>query len=175
MSLTAQQRQDVARLNARLENLKSFSKLSKFQKELAKAGNIVVVAAQSLAPQSDGPHARYNTTKIRKSWRAPKGLGEVAAIYEPGNLRRSIQVLPRYSGRNWLLIGPRLHKGKTSGRFSGRRVDAYYAGMVHNGTVFQTAQPFMEDAAKSVGDLVVAQLRAGTLDIIVNLWEQRAA
>lgn len=104
----------------------------------------IVAAAKANAPQHDKPHRRY------------KG-GEIEATYYPGNLRRSIQVLPLRKTKNAVLIGPKLAKstGGASGDFRGRRVDGYYAHFVEYGTVDQPPQPYMRPAVESAGDLAL--------------------
>ena len=171
MSLTAQQIQEVDRVVKRMERTKRFTRLPQFQQSLKKAAAIIRVAAQTEIKSSPAGHDRYNTAKVSKKTRAPKGRGQVVASYAPGNLRRSIQVLRRYSGPTFALIGPRVFKGRPTGRFVGQRVDAYYAHMVHNGTENQSANPYMDNAARSAGPFAQRLLKKGTIKSIVSTWE----
>jgi len=68
------------------------------------------------------------------------------ATYMPGNLMRSVRILPfRRSPAVW--VGPKLAKGRmVSGVFAGARVDAFYAAMVEFGTVKMAAIPFVRPA-----------------------------
>lgn len=121
---------------------------------LRRAAKPIVQAAKDRAPKSDAPHYRYKD-------------GRIVATYYPGNLRRSIRVLPlRRTAKAAVLIGPKLaaSSGGATGDFKGNRVDAYYATMVEFGTVNQRPQPYMRPAAETAGpqalQLAVRELKA---------------
>lgn len=101
----------------------------------------LVTAAKANAPQHDKPHHRYKD-------------GRIVATYYPGNLRRSIRVLPLRRAKAAVLIGPKLASlggGSSEGQFKGQRVDGYYAHMVEFGTINQPPQPYMRPAAQQAG------------------------
>jgi HK97 gp10 family phage protein len=105
------------------------------RKILIKAGKPVIKAARSKINDSDAPHKRYNSK------------GDHVATYYPGNLKRSLATLPLKKS-NDVFIGPKITKGKSTGEFRGRRVDAYYAHMVEGGTINYPAKPYMRPAAE---------------------------
>ena len=101
------------------------------------------------------PHAIEVQEKMRSFIRDSKQThkrykaGKVIATYEPGNLRRSIKVR-RKKKDGKTLIGPTaLKKGKANGTYSGKRVDAYYASFVNNGTRFMRNNPSKGYAEKT--------------------------
>lgn len=61
-------------------------------------------------------------------------------VYKPGNLRRSIQILPLRRTKNAVIVGPKA-RGKTP--------DGFYARFLEFGTVKMAAQPFIEPAVNS--------------------------
>lgn len=122
---------------------------------LRRAAKPIISAAKSKIDDSKAPHHRYKD-------------GQKIATYYPGNLRRSIAVLPLRRAKTAVLIGPRLSKaGRAGGEFKGNRVDGYYAHFVEFGTVGQSAEPYMRPAAESAGpvalSLAVKELKAEIL------------
>ncbi len=128
-----------AELNVLTRKLNSIADNAKAQAKKAfhQAAPPIIEAAKANAPQHNAPHHRYKN-------------GKKVATYYPGNLRRSIQILPLRRTANAVLIGPKLGKG-ASGEFRGRKVDGYYAHFVEYGTETQTPQPFMRPAAAKAG------------------------
>lgn len=101
----------------------------------------IVSAAKANAPQSNEPHHRYKD-------------GRKVATYYPGNLRRSIRVLPLRRTKSAVLIGPKLARssgGPAEGDFRGQKVDGWYAHFVEFGTIEQPPQPYMRPAAQQAG------------------------
>lgn len=101
----------------------------------------IVNAAKSLAPRSQEEHYRYKD-------------GRKVATYYPGNLRRSIKVLPLRKTKSAVIIGPKLARssgGPAEGQFSGNRVDGYYAHFVEFGSLNIPPRPYMRPAAKQAG------------------------
>jgi HK97 gp10 family phage protein len=117
----------------------------------------IVNAAQSRAPQGIKVHYRYNTAKVNKKIRAPKGMGQIAAKYLPGNLKKSIGVLRLRKTQN-VYVGPKMAKGQKSGTFGGARTDAYYAAWIEYGAAGHRAQPFMRPALPAARGAVIKRL-----------------
>ena len=87
-----------------------------------KASQPIVDAARALAPVGTGDGFFFN----RK--------GEKVTVSH-GNLRRSIQVLKKWPGDpSGVYIGPKAVRRNASGKYTGDRVNAYYAAMVEFGT-----------------------------------------
>ncbi len=112
---------------------KKFAKRER-KKFLRKAAKPLIKAARNNIPESDEPHYRYATAKASSSKRAPKGEGNIVAVYYPGNLKKSIRALSfRKSGS--IFVGPKLQKRGAFGEFGkGNKVDGYYAAMMEFGT-----------------------------------------
>jgi HK97 gp10 family phage protein len=113
---------------------------------------------QSHIRDSKEPHKRYKA-------------GKVIATYEPGNLRRSIKIRRRKRDGKTMIGPTALKKGKANGTYSGRRVDAYYASFVNNGTRFMKNNPSKGYAEKTY-DWAKSNVRPKLLkdlgDYIVN-------
>lgn len=122
--MTTQQEVDVL-----IRKLRKIGGQTKRQSKAAlrKGARPIVAAAKANAPTSSATHYRYkNGQKIE---------------YTPGNLRRSIQVLPLRKTES-VFVGPKLN---------GVSVDGYYAHWVEFGTINQPPQPFMRPAAAQSG------------------------
>ena len=103
------------------------------QRVASLGGAYASAAAESAAPKSKRAHKRYNTAKVVKAIRAPKGRGNVVATYYPGNLGRSLQVMKFNRAKSKVFVGAKLAR-TARGNFNGRRVDGYYLHMVEEGT-----------------------------------------
>lgn len=130
----------------RLDGLEGMTRRVRNQ-VLTEAAGPLRAAISGRAPMSDAPHKRYSTPKIAGHLRAPKGMGVVKAVYQPGNLRKSIETL-RFRRSRAVFIGPKVDK---SG--GGRMPDGYYAHMVNFGTVEQPAQRFVEAGVAAAGNV----------------------
>jgi HK97 gp10 family phage protein len=104
------------------------------KKVLRKAAKPLIEAAQNNISDSNEPHFRYKTSKASNKMKAPKGKGNVIAVYHPGNLRKSIKALTfRRSGD--VFVGPRVAKRGSGGHYGkGSRIDGYYAAFMEFGT-----------------------------------------
>jgi len=111
------------------------------QRVAALGGSYAASAAESAAPKSKAVHYRYNTSKLTKKLRAPKGLGNKVASYSPGNLGRSMNVLKFSRAKSKVFVGAKLAR-RATGKFTGRRTDGYYLHMVEQGTKHSQAKPF---------------------------------
>lgn len=103
------------------------------QRVSALGGAFASSAAEASAPKSKAIHYRYNTAKLTKKIRAPKGSGNKVASYTPGNLGRSINVLKFSRAKSKVFVGAKLAR-RATGNFSGRRTDGYYMHFTEKGT-----------------------------------------
>ena len=120
------------------------------KKILRKSAKPLVRAAKANVPRSNKPTHRYKN-------------GKIVATYFPGNLRRSIKVLPLRRTTN-VFVGPHAKGG--AGNFKGRRVDGYYAHFVEKGTVFQKGIHYMGNAYQSTKEEVFRLIRTGVTDAL---------
>lgn len=145
---------EVDALAKLLESLPNAFPLDERKEVLEEAAAPMVAAAKSLAPRSKRQHYMYATGhKLSKKLKAPKGMGKVSAVFDPGNLSGSIQILKhgRFKKAVNVYIGPRYPRrrnGKT------RLTVAPYAHFVEFGTVRQKAQPYMRPAFDKTKNLV---------------------
>jgi len=127
------------------------------RKPLKEAAKVLVEEARSLAPVSKKPHVRYQKVGFIKKKRAPKGYGRPIAVYYPGNLKRSIQVMLFRKSAD-VFVGYRLARyPNTKGTFKGRRVDGYYAYWVEKRTPIMRRA--VETSRNRLAAEVVKQLR----------------
>ena len=136
--------------------LKSFS-VKERKKIFRKAARPMVKEIRAQAPKGVDEHKRYSTAKIAKGRRAPKGSGTVVATYEPGNLSRAIGILPFRKSPN-IFIGPKIKKGNSTGNFSGRKVDGYYAHWQEYGTVNFAANPYIRPGFEATKGIVMKRI-----------------
>ena len=142
-----------------IRNLKKVSKTfdRKGQRKLLRPGAVVIQKAiKAASPFGGDTSYRYQTSKIDKDKRAPKGSGNVVAALDPGNFQRSIRLLffTRSSG---IFVGPKVAKGNRTGVFSGSRVDGYTAHWTEYGTVnYQGKHPIRNGYESSKGAALVA-------------------
>lgn len=109
---------------------------------LAKAAQPLIQQAKANTPRADKPIIRYLN-------------GKPIAVYYPGNLQRSIGVLKLKKTIDSVFIGPRVSTSGTKGVFRGNRYDPYYAHIVHNGSVNQSANPYLLNAFISTRNIVI--------------------
>lgn len=109
------------------------------RREVAQAAvPYVIPAIQNASPVGKRIHKRYNTPKLTKKLRSPKGYGRVIATYYPGNLRKSVLDLAtrksKFKKSPVVVVAPYYGRRGSKGDFGkGKRVDAYYAHMVYGG------------------------------------------
>lgn len=131
---------------------------------LSEAAGPLRAAIAGKAPQSDRPHKRYSTPKASQKIRTPRGSGKVVAVYQPGNLSRSIQTL-RFRRSKAVFIGPKIDKTR-----SGRLPDGYYGHFVEFGTVQgQRAQHFVKAAVAAFGNTAL-HLAAEVIRRKIETW-----
>lgn len=90
--------------------------------DLREAAGPIVASIKGRAPISGRPHKNGSVT------------------YQPGNLRKSIQVLPFRRTRNAVIVGPRARGGSP---------DGFYAKFLEFGTRKMAAKPFVDPAVQS--------------------------
>lgn len=143
------------------------------QKILKQSAKILQKAAKANIPQSDEQHFRYSTNKISKSLKTPKGLGNVVAVYNPGNLRRSIRTLV-FRRSDSVFVGPKLAKKRSYGVFRGGRVDGYYAHFLEFGTRHFSGIGYMRRAVDSTASKVLKDM-VDKFTIYINTSIKKAA
>lgn len=153
--MDAQTQRELNHLIKQLHKVSDTAK-KQSQKAFKEAAGPLVSAIQARAPQSEKAHHRYNTSKLSKSIRAPKGMGNIVATYQPGNLGRSFKTLT-FRRSAAVFVGAKLAKGNNKGTFAGARTDGYYAHWVEYGAPSQNvpASPFVRPAVDAAGDLVL--------------------
>jgi len=124
-----------------------------------KAARPVVKQMRAIAPRSKRPHYRY-----------PKGQPRVK--YNPGNLRRSIKVLPFRKTAD-AFVGPQFARKRAPEYGApGQPVDAYYAAMIY-GSARRFRQRVIEPAARSSESQVIARLKKESRAAIKKAAAQR--
>ena len=123
-------------------------------------------SAQAKTPVSSKIHFRYNTAKLIKGIRAPKGFGRKIAQYISGNLKLSIKALRKgvfAKFDNVLYVGPLLARGKEGGKgtFGRARFDGYYAHFLEFGTSFMSKRPFMRPAFEATKMQIIGRIKLG--------------
>ncbi len=145
-SALASMEREIAATLRTLEKLEKEFTVKERKRIMRPGAKILQSAIAANARRSKKVHLRYNTGKVDKGIRAPKGSGNVVATYDPGNLARAIAIF-NFRRSNSLHVGPKVAKGQnTYGHFSGRRVDAFYAGWIEYGTVNMRARPYIRPA-----------------------------
>jgi hypothetical protein len=131
-------------------------------------GSFMAEAIAQATPRGERVHYRYNTAKVNRGMRAPKGMGTVVATYQPGNLQKSMQVLKLNRAKTKTYVGARLAKGKATGNFgAGARTDGFYAHMVDGGTKHTSAQNYYRPA--------VLRATPTVLNILLKKWQRLGA
>lgn len=126
---------------------------------LKEGGKVLVESVRAKVPDADDDVFRYSTPKVRKKQRAPKGSGNVVAVYTPGNARRSYRILP-FSNSPDVFVGPKVAK-KGGGVFSGGKVDGYYFRMLEFGTRFMGAIAPIRRGLSDAKGAINSRLRSG--------------
>jgi hypothetical protein len=164
----AAMKKEIDKINKDLRGLLDlFDKKGK-KEILNPAANILVNAARDNVPESNEPHYRYSTAKLVKGIRAPKGKGNIVAVYSPGNLKKSIRRLT-FRKSSAVFVGPKLSKRSKFGEFGkGNRVDGYYAHWMEFGSAHFGGIGFMRRAYESKKGVIFAKIRSGAKAKIVK-------
>jgi hypothetical protein len=116
------------------------------------ANKSIVPALRKAAPVGDKVHYTYSTPGIPKGKRAPKGSGVVRGVYNPGNLRSSLKVLPLRRMKSGIQVGAFANRnGK--GEFGTGNPSGYYAHMV------EAREKFIKPAADQSTPAFLAMIR----------------
>lgn len=119
---------EMARIAVKLREMGKTLRPKERRDIIRPGAELVINHAKTLVPVSRKPHHRYKD-------------GKLIATYFPGNLKRSLAILGhlgKITGN--VFAGPKRAKNGTTGRFSGRRVDGYYMGIV------EKKKPFLRPA-----------------------------
>lgn len=151
-------KRDIEKTTKKLKGLLDQFNSKETKKILRRAARPTRKAARAGINDAKVPVKRYSTPKLIKGLRAPRGKGRVAAIYHPGNLRRSIAILTFRRSRFAVFVGPRIGKGQGSKEYGkpGQKVDGYYAHMVEKGTINSSGDHYMQNAYVRTKGQVVA-------------------
>lgn len=161
---------DIEGLIKVMESLPAAFTLQERKEILENAAQPIVDLAKELAPKSKKTHYMYaQGHKLVRGMRAPKGMGKVSAVFQPGNLSRSIQILKHGPFRRspHVYIGPRYPN-----RRGGGRNRAPYAHMVEFGTVKQDRQPYMRPAFEQTKNIVFNMIKT-SVKRKIDQWEQK--
>lgn len=99
---------------------------------------------------------RYDTPKVSKKIKTPKGSGRIKAWYFRGNVKRSIKIL-RFRRSSSVFVGPRYGGGGNSSGDFGRtasRVDGYYSHMIYGGALPFRRRVMLPALAKSQSQVI---------------------
>jgi len=99
--------------------------------DLKEAAGVIVSASKGAAPMSTKAHSRYSA-------------GKVVAVYRPGNLRRSIRILPLRRAKQSVTVGPLARGGSP---------DGFYGRFLEFGTKYLSPKGFMARAQAASGAL----------------------
>jgi HK97 gp10 family phage protein len=139
------------------------------ERVLRPAAEILQKAAQANVRVAKKAVKRYGTGKFSKKLKSPKGKGRILAIYEPGNLKLSLQVL-KFKRSKALFVGAKVMKRNPNGTFGkGKRADGWYAHFLEFGTKRARAYPFMRPAAISSAKAVRLRIKYG-LELELKRW-----
>lgn len=131
------------------------------RKILKEAAKPLLKAAKANVGESDEPHFRYDTPKLSRRLRAPKGKGRVVGVYYSGNLRKSIRILPLRKAKG-VIVGPKVARGgRNGGIYTGARVDGYYAHWYEYGTIHYSGKAYMRRGFESTKSTVTRKIIAG--------------
>ena len=128
-------------------------------KKMRKAGQIARDAARanlSSKTKNNTPTKRYDAA------------GNHVATYYPGNLKRSIRVLPLRKAKFSVHIGAFMPKRNSRGDFRGNRVDGWYAHFVERGTAKtkHSGYKFMDKAFNQTNPIMKAKILNDLKDIV---------
>ena len=134
---------------------------NKVKEILTDAAQIIVTSAKMSAPIADRDVKVYNTARISRRYRTPKGMGTVKKIIRRGNLRNQIKILKhgKFRRANYsVFIGPKYPQ-------------ASYAHIVSFGSRFvRTRNNFMKRAFEQnrsrVTAFIASRIRQELLRII---------
>jgi len=125
---------DIQKVVNKLKRLPKDLQKKELKRILKKNAKTLVKKAKSNIPKASKPVHRYKD-------------GKIVATYKPGNLRKSIRVLPLRRSKS-VFVGP-----VTGGK---RKIDGYYGHFMEFGNRFFQGIHYMEKAYKSTRYIVLA-------------------
>jgi len=149
---------DVKLLNEKIKELANSLDDKTVRKIMRVGAKPFIKAAKSAAPVARRNVHRYNTPKLSKKKKAPKGMGKIVATYTPGNLSRSIRALPLRRLKKSIIVGPKKGARGAQGVFKGRKVDGFYAHLVEFATKHKKATPFIAPSWKRTLPQVLSKI-----------------
>lgn len=151
--------------------LKDISKLSKGMTK-AKKRAVLRPAAKPLVDEAK-KIVRSETWKGRQRKPHHRYMNGVKiATYYPGNLARSIKVLP-FKRTSDVFVGPqRAGRGQGSGTFKGGKVDAWYGHFLEFGTVRQRPIAYLRNAYESKKGESLKILQGGVMKEVTE-WSKK--
>lgn len=152
MSKSIVEIQGFDELNKKIKQLGDKVKKREMLKILRIATKPTIAAARSNTPVADRLSTRY---KKKASG------GGLIAVYEPGNLKKSIGNIVGKKGAGQqnavIYVGP---------RSKGKKYDGWYGAMVHYGTKYFSGNPFMKKAYEQTQGQVTAKAEQKTIALI---------
>lgn len=135
-----------------------------------KAARPVVKRMRAIAPNRAKRKGRYRSYSTRINYRYPKGEPKIG--YQPGNLRRSIKILP-FRRTADAYAGPQFaRKDVPEYGGVGQPVDGYYAAMIF-GSAVAFRKRVIEPAARATESQVIARLKKESRAAIKKAAERR--
>ena len=168
----AELREVIGKLDKVLEAQKKPAEQRRILRRIAR--KTVVPAAQAAAPVGKRVHYQYDTPKLIQSRRAKRGYGVKKATYQPGNLAKSIDVLPlRKSSRTF--IGPKIQRKVNMGDVFGPgtgKFNAYYAQFIY-GSALAFKQRIMIPALNASAPAIIQAIKKSIDTRIKRLAKQQ--
>ena len=128
---------------------------------LEEAAKIGVTIAQQEAPRADEVVKIYNTAKISKKFRAPKGKGTVKKVIRPGNLAKHIKI---YTHGKFKKINSAVFYGP-------KYPQVAYAHLLEFGTKFMKQTfPFMGPAYQKARGPMLALIKGRYKAELIKVW-----
>ena len=129
------------------------------RKVLRKGAAILRKAARQKVETANEDVFRYATAKVVKGIRAPKGKGNVIAVYKPGNLKKAIATMTFRRDKNGVYVGAR--RARSQAIIQGTKAanaDGYYAHFLEFGTINSAPHPFMRPALAATKGAIAAKI-----------------
>ena len=128
---------------------------------LEEAAKIGVIMAQQEAPKADDVVKIYNTAKISKKLRAPKGKGTVKKVIRPGNLAKFIRI---YTHGRFKKINSAVFYGP-------KYPQVAYAHLLEFGSKFmKQTYPFMGPAYEKAKAPMLALIKGRYKSELIKVW-----
>ena len=130
---------------------------------LEEAAKIGVTLAQQEAPRAEEAVKIYNTAKISKKIKAPKGKGTVKKVIRPGNLAKFIKI---YTHGKFKKINSAVFYGP-------KYPQVAYAHLLEFGTKFmKQTHPFMKPAYEKARGPMLALIKGRYKAELIKVWDK---